>query len=313
MKVERNSRSTILLLMERSIYRKLIKKLRKYEIFIRKAITTQMQGDFHSVFKGSGITFDDVRAYQYGDDIRSIDWNASAKGHGTFVKTFKEEREQVVHFLLDVSGSQEIGDMGHQKVDIGKEICGVLTLAAIKEASQVGLLCFSDRKEKYVKPGKGQQHAYQILSGLYELKATSRKTDLNAAMLYLLNIVKRRSMVIFISDFIDENYIHNLKALARKHDLIVVHLSDKRETRMPDLGILPVYDKESGKTRWVNSSSMSFRKRIKNTYARNKTILEDFCRKQQANYLSIDTGEDYVPKLIDLFKVRNRRKGRKSA
>ena len=299
--------------MERNIYRKLIKKLRKYEIFIRKAITTQMQGDFHSVFKGSGITFDDVRAYQYGDDIRSIDWNASAKGHGTFVKTFKEEREQVVHFLLDVSASQEIGDMGYQKVDIGKEICGVLTLAAIKEASQVGLLCFSDRKEKYVKPGKGQQHAYQILSGLYELRTTSRKTDLNAAMLYLLNIVKRRSMVIFISDFIDENYIHNLKALARKHDLIVVHLSDKRETRMPDLGILPVYDKESGNTRWVNSSSVSFRKRIKNTYARNKTILEDFCRKQQANYLSIDTSEDYVPKLIDLFKVRNRRRGRKSA
>lgn len=299
--------------MERSIYRKLIKKLRKYEIFIRKAITNQMQGDFHSVFKGSGITFDDVRAYQYGDDIRSIDWNASAKGHGTFVKTYKEEREQVVHFLLDVSASQEIGDAGHQKVDIGKEICGVLTLAAIKEASQVGLLCFSDRKEKYVKPGKGQQHAYQILSGLYELEATSRKTDLNAAMLYLLNIVKRRSMVIFISDFIDENYIYNLKALARKHDLIVIHLSDKRETRMPDLGILPVYDKESGKTRWVNSSSVTFRKRVKNTYANNKNTLEEFCQKQQANYLSIDTSEDYVPKLINLFKVRNLRRGRKSA
>ena len=299
--------------MERSIYRNLIKKLRKYEIFIRKAITNQMQGDFHSVFKGSGITFDDVRAYHYGDDIRSIDWNASAKGHGTFVKTFKEEREQVVHFLLDVSASQEIGDAGHQKVDIGKEICGVLTLAAIKEASQVGLLCFSDRKEKYVKPGKGQQHAYQILSGLYELAATSRRTDLNAAILYLLNIIKRRSMVIFISDFIDENYIYNLKALARKHDLIVIHLSDKRETRMPDLGILPMYDKESGKTRWVNSSSATFRKRIKNTYANNKNTLEEFCRKQQANYLSIDTSEDYVPKLINLFKVRNLRRGRKSA
>lgn len=299
--------------MEKSIYRKLVKKLRKYEIFIRKAITNQMQGDFHSVFKGSGITFDDVRAYQYGDDIRSIDWHASAKGHGTFVKTFREEREQVVHFLLDVSASQEIGDMGYQKVDIGKEICGVLTLAAIKEASQVGLLSFSDQKEKYVKPGKGQKHAYQILSGLYESAPNSRKTDLNAAILYLLNILKKRSMVIFISDFIDENYIHNLKALARKHDLIVIHLSDRRETRMPDLGILPIFDKESGKTRWVNSSSMSFRKRIKNTYAQNKNTLEDFCKKQQANYLSIDTSEDYVPKLIELFKVRNLRKGRKSA
>ena len=299
--------------MEKSIYRELIKKLRKYEIFIRKAITTQMQGDFHSVFKGSGITFDDVRSYQYGDDIRSIDWNASAKGHGTFIKTFKEEREQIVYFLLDVSASQEIGDAGHQKVDIGKEICGILTLAAIKEASQVGLLCFSDQKEKYVKPGKGQKHAYHVLSGLYETKTSSRKTDLNAGIRYLLNIVKRRSMVIFISDFIDDNYIHSLNALARKHDLIVIHLSDKRETHMPNLGILPVYDKESGNTRWVNSSSLSFRKRVKNTYANNKTTLEEFCRKQKANYLSIDTSEDYVPKLINLFKVRNLRKGRKSA
>jgi uncharacterized protein (DUF58 family) len=299
--------------MEKSIYRELIKKLRKYEIFIRKAITTQLQGDFHSVFKGSGITFDDVRSYQYGDDIRSIDWNASAKGHGTFIKTFKEEREQIVYFLLDVSASQEIGDAGHQKVDIGREICGILTLAAIKEASQVGLLCFSDQKEKYVKPGKGQKHAYQVLSGLYETAPSSRKTDLNAGIRYLLNIVKRRSMVIFISDFIDENYIHNLNALARKHDLIVIHLSDKRETHMPNLGILPVYDKESGNTRWVNSSSLSFQKRVKNTYANNKTTLEEFCRKQKANYLSIDTSEDYVPKLINLFKVRNLRKGRKIA
>jgi len=299
--------------MERSVYRKLIKKLRKYEIFIRKAITTQMQGDFHSVFKGSGITFDDVRSYQYGDDIRSIDWNASAKGHGTFVKTYKEEREQVVYFLLDVSASQEIGDAGHQKVDIGKEICGVLTLAAIKEASQVGLLCFSDQKEKYVKPGKGQRHAYHILSGMYELEPSSRKTDLNAGIRYLINIVRRRSMVILISDSIDNDYIHNLKALARKHDLVVIHLSDKRETRMPDLGILPVYDKESGKTKWVNSSSLSFRKRVKNTYANNKAALEEFCRKQQANYLSIDTSDDYVPKLIELFKIRNLRRGRKSA
>jgi uncharacterized protein (DUF58 family) len=286
--------------------RKLLKKLRKYEISIRKAITTQMQGDFHSVFKGSGITFDDVREYQYGDDIRSIDWNATAKGHSVYVKTYKEEREQIVYMMLDVSASQEIGDPGQQKVDIGKEICGVLALSAIKESSQVGLLCFSDRKEAYVKPGKGDKHAYQIIRKLYDTRPVSTKTNLNAGINYLINTIKRRSIIILVSDFIDEDYLKNLKALARKHDLVVVHLSDKRETQLPSLGIVPVYDKESKKTIWVNSSSSYFRGKVGSTYAGTRKNLEDFCRKHQADYLSIATEEDYVPKLIDLFRVRNK-------
>ncbi|MEM9857232.1 MAG: DUF58 domain-containing protein, partial [Bacteroidota bacterium] len=160
----------------------LVKKLRKYEIQIRKAINSQMQGDFHSIFKGSGLEFDDVRAYQYGDDIRTIDWNVSAKGHGTFVKTFKEEKEQTVLFVLDVSGSQEIGSPGSQKLDIGKEICGVLALSAVKEASQVGMISFSDQKEKYVKPAKGPKQAYEIINSLVELKPLSNKTDLAKAI-----------------------------------------------------------------------------------------------------------------------------------
>lgn len=291
--------------------RKLLKKLRKYEITVRKAITTQMQGDFHSVFKGSGLTFDDVREYQYGDDIRSIDWNATAKGHSVYVKTYREEREQIVYMMLDVSASQEIGDPGLQKVDIGKEICGVLTLSAIKESSQVGLLCFSDQKEAYVKPGKGDRHAYQIISKLYNTQNVSTKTDINSGINYLLNIIKRRSIIILISDFIDENYIGNLKALARKHDLIVIHLSDRRETQLPNLGIIPVYDKESRKTLWVNSSSSYFQDKVNTTYAGTRQTLEDFCRKHQADYLPIATEEDYVPKLINLFRIRN--KVRKSA
>ncbi|WPP48138.1 DUF58 domain-containing protein [Catalinimonas niigatensis] len=286
--------------------RKLLKKLRKYEISIRKAITTQLQGDFHSVFKGSGITFDDVREYQYGDDIRSIDWNATAKGHSVYVKTYKEEREQIVYMMLDVSASQEIGDPGHQKVDIGKEICGVLTLSAIKEASQVGLLCFSDQKEAYVKPSKGEKHAYQIITKLYNTQPVSTKTNLQAGISYLLNIIKRRSIIILISDFIDEDYTSSLKALARKHDLIVIHLSDKRETQLPSLGIIPVYDKESRKTIWVNSSSSYFQSKVNSTYAGTKEQLENFCRKHQADYLSIATEDDYIPKLINLFRVRNR-------
>ena len=284
----------------------LLKKLRKYEIAIRKAINHQMQGNFHSIFKGSGIAFDDVRPYQYGDDIRAIDWNATAKGHSVYVKTFREEREQVVYLMLDLSASQEIGDPGLQKVDVGREISGVLALSAIKEGSQVGLFCFSDQKEAYVKPGKGEKHAYQVISKLYNVIPASTKTDLNAAIRYFLNLVKRRSIVVVISDFIDEDYQQNLRALARKHDLILVHLSDRRETNLPDLGIIPVFDKESKKTVWVNSSSSFFKSNVSNTYATTAQMLQDFGRKYQADYLSINTEEDYVPKLIRLFKIRNR-------
>src|SRR5687768_5745285 len=162
--------------------RELLKKLRRYEIQIRKAINSQMQGDFHSIFKGSGLEFDDVRPYQYGDDIRTIDWNVSAKGHGTFVKTFKEEKEQNVFFLLDVSASQEIGTVQQKKIDIGKEICAVLSLSAVKESGNVGLICFSDQKELYIKPDKGMKHGYEIIYNIFKLKPQSIRTDLNKSL-----------------------------------------------------------------------------------------------------------------------------------
>lgn len=284
----------------------LLKKLRKYEIQIRKAINSQMQGDFHSIFKGSGLEFDDVRPYQYGDDIRTIDWNVTAKGHGTFVKTFREEKEQTVFFILDVSASEDIGNPGSTKGDIGKEICGVLALAASKEAAHVGLICYSDVKEKYIKPVKGNLQAYEIINTLIKLKPQSLKTDLTKAIAFSLNAIKRRSVVILISDFIDDGYFHNLKALARRHDLVVIHISDKRETRLPKLGIIPIIDKETRRTLWVNTSFGDFREKISKRLSTRKTELEQFSRKHQINFLSLDTDEDYVPKLLRLFKVRNK-------
>ena len=285
--------------------RELIKKLRKYEIQIRKAINSQMQGDFYSIFKGSGLEFDDIRLYQYGDDIRAIDWRSTAKYDHTFVKKYKETKEQSVYFLVDISGSQEIGSPGKQKIDIGKEICGVLALVALKESSQVGMISFTDEKEKYVKAGKGTAHGYEIISGLFDHKPKSTKTDLNKAIIYLLNAVKRRSIVIFISDFIDEGYEKNFKALAKRHDLVVIHISDKRETKIPDLGIIPVWDKEQNQTKFVNTSSGFFKQSLNKTYVTNRDVLKDYCKKHQVNYLDVDTNEDYVPKLIKLFKVRN--------
>ena len=288
--------------------RELLNKLRRYEIEIRKAITSQMQGNFHSIFKGSGIEFDDVRSYQYGDDIRTIDWNVTAKGHGTFVKTFKEEKEQTVFFIVDLSGSQEIGTPGRQKLDIGKEICGVLTLSAVKEASQVGLIGFTDQKELYIKPANGLKHAYHIITRLFNFETVSRKTDINKALSYTLNLVKRRSVIILISDFIDNDYWKNLKALAKKHDLVIIHLFDDRESKLPSLGIVPLLDKESGKTHWINTSSPAFRQKLLKTFDHNQSELQQFCKKHQVNYLSINTRESYVPMLVRLFKLRNKSK-----
>ncbi len=290
--------------------KELLKKLRKYEIRIRKAVNWQMQGDFHSIFKGSGLEFDDVRSYQYGDDVRVIDWKVSAKGHGTFVKTFKEEKEQLVYFLLDVSASQEIGKESKQKLDIAKEICGVLTLSAIKEQSQVGLLCFSDKNEKYIRPSKGAKHGYELISRMFHLQPESTRTDLSAAFLFTLKLIRRRSVVIVLSDFIDTGWDHNLKALARKHDLVVLHLGDKRETHLPKLGLIPVYDKEKGKTVWMNTSSGSFKKHLDKTYKENREHLQQICTRYQADYLYIDTEEDFIPKLVTLFKIRNKSKKR---
>lgn len=284
----------------------IITKLRRYEIQIRKAINSRMQGDFHSIFKGSGLEFDGVREYHYGDDTRSIDWNVSAKGHGTFVKTFKEEKEQTVFFLLDVSASQEIGTPGAQKVDIGKEICSVLTLSALKESSRVGLICFSDQKERYIKSGKGTKHGYHIIHELYHLEPESTKTDINAALSFTLDIVRKRSVVVMVSDFLDEGYEQNLKSIAKRHDLVVIHLKDDRETNLPNLGIIPIYDQESKKTVWVNTSSKEFRKKLEKRYTANKDDLEKFCKKFQINYLEINTKENYVTQLIKLFKIRNK-------
>lgn len=265
-----------------------------------------MQGNFRSIFKGSGLEFDDVRPYQYGDDVRSIDWNVSAKGHGVFIKTFREEKEQTVFFLLDVSASQEIGAKGRTKVDITKEICGVLALAALKESSHVGLICFSDQREVYLKPRKGISQVYQIIHRLYNLQVHSRKTNLSKAIAFALNTIKRRSVVILISDFIDDGYHSGLKALARRHDLVAIHIADRRESRLPKLGIIPVIDKESRRTLWINTSYGDFRKKISDRLSSTRKGLDEFARKHQVNLISINTDEDYVPMLLRLFKTRNK-------
>lgn len=292
--------------------KEILKKLRRYEIRIRKAINSQMQGDFHSIFKGSGLEFDDVRQYQWGDDIRTVDWRVTAKGHGTFVKTFIEEKEQTVLFLLDVSASQEIGKKKLQKIDVAKEIVGVLSLAAIREGSKVGLLAYSDRVEDYVKPSKTVSHAYEIIRRMFSLQPQSKQTNLDGAIRHTLNVLNKKTIIFMVSDFIDEGFTHSMRGLARKHDLVAIQVNDKRETAMPHLGIIPLHEKESGKTIWINTSSVQFKSAIERTHGKNQESLSEFCRRNDVNYVSIGTEEDYVPKLIKLFRHRKRGNARKT-
>jgi len=286
--------------------KELLRKVRNYEIRIRKAITSQMQGDFRSIFKGTGLEFDDVRPYQYGDDIRSIDWNVTAKGHGPYVKTFKEEKEQTIYFILDVSASQNIGDEGQSKMDITKEICGVLAIAGARESSHVGLIAFSDQRELFLRPAKGMAQALQIISQLDRLQPRSLKTDITGGLSFALNAIKRRSVIVLISDFIDKGGERHLKALARKHDLVVIQVNDRCETSLPELGIVPVLDKESGKTFWINSSFGEFRNRLSQGHKERQNGVRDISRRHQINFLSVDTHEDFVPALLKLFKIRNK-------
>ncbi|WP_026953452.1 DUF58 domain-containing protein [Algoriphagus mannitolivorans] len=285
----------------------LFSKLRKYEIMIRKVANNHLQGEYQSLFKGSGLEFDDLRPYQYGDDVRTIEWKVSAKGHGTFVKTFREDKEQSVYFLLDISGSQDIGQLGNKKIDQGKLVAGVLTLAAVYEGSQVGLISYSDQKEKLILPAKGSKQGVKVIRGIFDHQNKSKKTDLNGLFTFALNLIKKRSIIIVISDFIDENYDRSFRALAERHDLVAIQLTDPRESALPSLGIIPIYDKESEKTTWVNTVFGSFSKKISDTFTLERDHLKELCKKNQINYLSIDTTQDIVGPLIDLFKYRNKR------
>lgn len=282
----------------------ILSKLIQYEIRIRKAVNGNLHGNFKSIFKGSGLEFSDLRQYNHGDDQRLIDWNASLKGHGMFVKLFKEEKEQQVFFMVDVSSSQQVGYLENKKINRAKEIAGTMAISAIKEASKVGIYCFTDQKELFLKPESTMKHGYRLITQLLQLEAVSGGTHIQNAILFTLQHLKKRSVVILISDFIDENYDQNLKALARIHDLVVIHLYDQKETELPRMGIVPVYDLEQQKLQWANTSSSSFRDQLKNTFAQNKAKLEQLCKENRANYIHIESSEDYVDKLIKLFKIR---------
>lgn len=282
-------------------------KVQAFEIRIRKAVTSQLRGNFRSVFKGSGLEFSDLRQYQYGDDVRAIDWNVSSKGHGTFVKVFREEKDQTVFFVVDVSASQQIGTQQRSKLDTTKEVCGTLAMSALREASHIGLYCFSDQKEQYLKPGNTQKKGYQLITLLGKLQPESVRTNIADALLFTLNVLKKRSLVFLLSDFIDQDYERSLRALARKHDLVVIHFYDPREVDLPKLGVVPVFDREQQRTVWLNTSASGFRQRLHDQFAQSRLSLERLCRQYDADYVALDAQADFVPALAELFRARKYR------
>ena len=286
--------------------KEILKKVRKYEIEIRKYLNNSNQGDYNSIFKGSGIDFDDLRPYQYGDDHRSINWNISAKEDKIYTNTYKEDKEQSVFFLVDVSQSQHIGKE-ENKINISKEIASVLTISALNTNSQVGILCFSDQKELFIQSKKGASHGYRIIKNLYGLNQKSKKTNISSMIKFFMNTVKKKSLVILISDFIDKDYDKNMRALAKKHDVVCLHIYDDYETNIPNLGIIELEEKENNFRKWVNTSSSSFKKLSDNLFISKPEELKKKMNAIGINYLKINSKENYVKNLIKLFKYRKKR------
>lgn len=286
--------------------KEILKKVRKYEIEIRKYLNNSNQGDYNSIFKGSGIDFDDLRPYQYGDDHRSINWNISAKEDKIYTNTYKEDKEQSVFFLVDVSQSQHIGKE-ENKINISKEIASVLTISALNTNSQVGILCFSDQKELFIQSKKGASHGYRIIKNLYELNQKSKKTNISSMIKFFMNTVKKKSLVILISDFIDKDYDKNMRALAKKNDVVCLHIYDDYETNIPNLGIIELEEKENNFRKWVNTSSSSFKKLSDNLFISKPEELKKKMNAIGINYLKINSKENYVKNLIKLFKYRKKR------
>ena len=286
--------------------KEILKKVRKYEIEIRKYLNNSNQGDYNSIFKGSGIDFDDLRPYQYGDDHRSINWNISAKEDKIYTNTYKEDKEQSVFFLVDVSQSQYIGKE-ENKINISKEIASVLTISALNTNSQVGILCFSDQKELFIQSKKGASHGYRIIKNLYELNQKSKKTNISTMIKFFMNTVKKKSLVILISDFIDKDYDKNMRALAKKHDVVCLHIYDDYETNIPNLGIIELEEKENNFRKWVNTSSSSFKKLSDNLFISKPEELKKKMNAIGINYLKLNSKENYVKNLIKLFKYRKKR------
>jgi len=284
----------------------LLKKVRQIEIKTRGLSRNIFAGQYHTAFKGRGMAFSEVREYQYGDDIRDIDWNVTARYDKPYVKVFEEERELTVMLLVDVSGSRLFGTVNAQKKDIMTEVAATLAFSAIQNNDKIGVIFFSDKIEKFIPPLKGKKHILYIIRELIEFEPESKGTDVSAALKYLTNALKKRCTAFIISDFMDSKIVKDPITIAnRKHDLVAIQIYDKRDTVLPNIGLVKVLDAETGEEGWKDTSSTAVRRNYNLWWIKQKEKLDDILKKGKVDSVSMSTDEDYVKALIRMFSLRN--------
>ena len=289
------------------IPKKILQKVRRIEIKTRGLVNDLFGGEYHSIFKGRGMTFSEVREYNPGDDIRLIDWNVTARTGSPFVKVFEEERELTVFLVVDISASGEFGSGSQLKRDYGAEVASVLGFSAIKNNDKVGLILFSDKVEKYILPKKGKSHVLRVIRELLYTIPKGSKTSIKVALDYLLKVAKRKCVVFLISDFLDDSYLRSLKITNKKHDLITIQLLDPVELELPDMGLLKVEDPETGETFWIDTSSQKSMKQLRKEIAIKQSNFKKEIKKSGIDLISISTDEDFVDPLMSFFKSRENR------
>ncbi len=284
----------------------LIKKVRKIEIKTRGLSQNIFAGEYHSAFKGRGMTFAEVREYQYGDDIRDIDWNVTARHNHPYVKVYEEERELTVMLLVDVSASRNFGALGEEKRQMIAEIAATIAFSAIQNNDKIGALFFSDRVEKFITPKKGRKHILFLIRELLDFTPQSRGTDIAAAVRYFTDALKRRCTMFLISDFIDSgDYRTPLTVAMSRHDVMAIQVYDKRDSSLPDVGLMRVQDFETGATRWIDTSSSRVRKAYGKWWYDRQQQMATSLRSNRVDFVSVATDEDYVRALMGLFKNRS--------
>jgi uncharacterized protein (DUF58 family) len=286
----------------------LLKKVRKIEIKTRGLSNHLFSGEYHSAFKGRGMAFSEVREYQIGDEIRTIDWNVTARFNHPYVKVFEEERELTVMLLMDVSGSENFGTQTQQKQDVAAELCAVLAFSAIQNNDKVGVIFFSDKIEKFIPPKKGRSHILMIIRELIDFKPDNKGTNVGIALKYFTSVIKKRCTAFILSDFISPAFDDELKIANKKHDIIALRLYDKHEEVFPNLGLIPVKDEETGELMWVNTADEKVRHAFGAVARERNAKLADTFKRSGVDFTSIGTHESYVKPLMTLFKKREGRR-----
>jgi len=284
----------------------IIKKVRKIEIKARGLSSNIFAGQYHSAFKGRGMAFSEVREYQFGDDVRDIDWNVTARFHRPYVKVFEEERELTVMLLIDVSGSLDFGTQRQMKRDMVTEIAATLAFSAIQNNDKIGVVFFSDRIEKYIPPKKGRKHILYIIRELLDFTPESRRTDVRGALEFMTSVAKRRCTAFVLSDFYDnQDFLQPLTICNRKHDVVAIQVYDQRAKTLPDIGLMRVVDAETGYEQYIDTSSSRLRQAHTQYFLRRQSLLTETFNKSNVDHVSIATNEDFVKSLLLLFKQRS--------